>query len=120
MTYRPLADFWAAATQDERDAAYDNTRAVTDSAALIAARNAASAEFRAAHAGHLDLPYAPGERTRWDLFPAAAPGAPCLVFVHGGYWQRNRREDFASWPRAPWRAAGPSLCPATRWPPMRR
>ena len=94
MTPYPLADFWAGATQDRRDAAYDNTRAVTDSAALITARNAASAEFRAAHAGHLDLLYAPGERTRWDLFPAAAPDAPCLVFVHGGYWQRNRREDF--------------------------
>jgi acetyl esterase/lipase len=94
MTHYPMADFWAGATRDQRDAAYDNTRAVTDSAALIAARNAASAAFRAAHGGHLDLPYAPGERTRWDLFPAAAPDAPCLVFVHGGYWQRNRREDF--------------------------
>jgi acetyl esterase/lipase len=95
MTNHPLPAFWASATSDQRDAAYDNTRAVADSAALIAARNAASAAFRAAHAGHLDLPYAPGERTRWDLFPAAEPGAPCLVFVHGGYWQRNRREDFA-------------------------
>jgi acetyl esterase/lipase len=94
MTYRLLPDFWAAATPDERDAAYDNTRAVTDSAALVAARNAASVPFRAAHAGHLDLPYAAGERTKWDLFPAAEAGAPCLVFVHGGYWQRNRREDF--------------------------
>jgi acetyl esterase/lipase len=94
MTHYPMAGFWASATRDQRDAAYDNTRAVTDSAALIAARNAASAEFRAAHAGHLDLPYAAGERTRWDLFPGAAPDAPCLVFVHGGYWQRNRREDF--------------------------
>jgi arylformamidase len=94
MTHYPMADFWAAATRDQRDAAYDNTRAVVDSAALIAARNAASAAFRGAHPGHLDLPYAPGERTKWDLFPAAAPDAPCLVFVHGGYWQRNRREDF--------------------------
>ncbi|MDO9712065.1 alpha/beta hydrolase [Paracraurococcus lichenis] len=91
----PLPPFWAGATQDERDAAYDNTRAVADSAALIAARNAASAAFRAAHAGHLDLAYGEAERTRWDLFPAAEPGAPCLVFVHGGYWQRNRREDFS-------------------------
>jgi arylformamidase len=94
MTLYPMANFWADATRDERGAAYDNTRAVADSAALIAARNAASAEFRAAYPGHLDLPYAAGERTKWDLFPATAPDAPCLVFVHGGYWQRNRREDF--------------------------
>lgn len=94
MTRYPMPDGWAEATPDQRDAAYDNTRAVADSAALIAARNAASAAFRAAHPRHLDLPYAAGERTRWDLFPAAAPEAPCLVFIHGGYWQRNRREDF--------------------------
>ncbi len=68
---------------------------VADSAQQIAARNALSAEFRAAHAGHLDLPYGEAERERWDLFPGADPAAPCLVFIHGGYWQRNRREDFA-------------------------
>ncbi|MEN0074226.1 MAG: alpha/beta hydrolase [Paracraurococcus sp.] len=96
MTQKGLPGFWAAATQAERDAAYDNTRAVADSAALIAARVAASAPLRARHGGALDLAYAAGERTRWDLFPAADPGAPCLVFIHGGYWQRNRREDFAA------------------------
>jgi acetyl esterase/lipase len=30
-----------------------------------------------------------------DLFPAADPGAPCLVFIHGGYWQMNSKESFA-------------------------
>ncbi|RAI60470.1 alpha/beta hydrolase [Roseicella frigidaeris] len=90
-----MTGWWEALTQAERDAAYDNTGAVADSAALIAARVAASAEFRASHGGPLDLPYAPAERTRWDLFPAAEARAPCLVFIHGGYWQRNRREDFA-------------------------
>ncbi|MFC7477123.1 alpha/beta hydrolase [Dankookia sp. GCM10030260] len=96
MTHYPMADFWAGATPDQRDAAYDNTRAVADSAALIAARNAASAAFRATRPQHLDLAYAAGDRCRWDLFPAREPGAPCLVFVHGGYWQRNRREDFCA------------------------
>ena len=50
---------------------------------------------RAARPEHLDLPYAAGERTKWDLFPAAEAGAPCFVHVHGGYWQRNNREMFA-------------------------
>src|SRR5262249_36594897 len=31
----------------------------------------------------------------WDLYPAADSQAPCLVFIHGGYWQRNSREVFA-------------------------
>lgn len=89
-----LPAFWAGASQSERDAAYDNTGAVADSAALIAARDAAAAAFRAAHPGHLDLAYGEGEREAWDLFPGRDPAAPCLVFIHGGYWQRNRRQDF--------------------------
>ena len=72
-----LPEGWAGWAQKARDDAYNNTDMVADSGAQIAARNAASAAFRAAHAGHLDA------------------AAPCLVFIHGGYWQRNRREDFA-------------------------
>lgn len=90
-----FAEGWRYWSQAERDAAYDNTGQVADSAQQIAARNAASAAFRASHAGHLDLPYGEAERERWDLYPGRDPAAPCLVFIHGGYWQRNRREDFA-------------------------
>ena len=90
-----LAEGWASWPQKARDDAYNNTDMVADSAQQVAARNALSAEFRAAHAGHLNLPYGEAERERWDLFPGADPAAPCLVFIHGGYWQRNRREDFA-------------------------
>jgi acetyl esterase/lipase len=81
-------------SQAAKDAAYNNAAAVADSANLSAARRAASAEYRAAHAGHLDLPYGPGARQKWDIYPGAA-GAPCLVFIHGGYWFMNSREDFA-------------------------
>jgi len=95
VSYNPLPGFWAAATPAARDAAYNSNAAVADSAALIAARNAASDAFRAAHAGHLDLAYGPRERNRWDLYPAADPAAPCLVFIHGGYWQRNSAAAFA-------------------------
>ena len=96
MAYDPLPSFWAGASKAERSAAYDNSTAVADSPALIAARNAEAAPFRAARAGHLDLRYGATERTAWDLFPARDPSAPCLVFIHGGYWQRNRREDFCA------------------------
>jgi acetyl esterase/lipase len=86
---------WAELSQAARDAAYNNNLAVANSAALIERRNAASAAFRAAHAAGLDVPYGPAPRQRFDLFPASAASAPCLVFIHGGYWQRNTREDFA-------------------------
>ena len=88
-------DGWGRLTQAERNAAYDNNAATADSAALVAARNAASAAFRAEHSGHLDLAYGSRERQKWDIYPAADPGAPVLIFIHGGYWQRNAREFFA-------------------------
>ena len=86
---------WAAMSRAERDAAYDNGAAVPGAAALNAERIAASAAFRASVPGALDVPYGPGERQRWDLFPGRDASAPCLVFLHGGYWQRGRREEFA-------------------------
>jgi acetyl esterase/lipase len=87
---------WGSMSRAARDAAYNNSDAVTDSAALNAARGEASAAFRAAHPEHLDLRYGPRERNTWDLFPAADPNAPCLVFIHGGYWQRNSKDMFAN------------------------
>lgn len=86
---------WHAMTRAERDSAYNNSAAVSDSAELNARREAQSAAFRSAHAGHLDIPYGSRARNKWDLYPAADAGAPCLVFIHGGYWQRNSREQFA-------------------------
>jgi arylformamidase len=88
---------WGKMTQAERDAAYNNSLAVADSPALNDARGAASATFRAGYASaRLDLPYGPLPRNKWDLFPAADARAPCLVFIHGGYWQRNTRENFGA------------------------
>lgn len=87
---------WPAMSQSERDDAYDNRKAVPEALELIAARNAAAKIFRSARPAHLDLAYGPRERNRWDLFPGADLAAPCLVFIHGGYWQMNRREDFAA------------------------
>jgi arylformamidase len=87
---------WATLDQARRNAAYDNVAAVANSAELIEARNAASAKYRQAYPRALDIPYAPGARTAFDLYPATEASAPCLVFIHGGYWQRNSRELFAA------------------------
>jgi arylformamidase len=86
---------WATLSQAERDAAYDNNAAVKNSAALIAERNQASEALRASRKSFLDVPYGDREKTKNDLYPAADKAAPCLVFLHGGYWQRNSREVFA-------------------------
>ena len=83
---------WAYLTREERDLAYNNTAAVPNAPQIQAARAAASAQFRATRPGKLDLPYGSSERQKWDLFPAAEPTSPCLVFIHGGYWQRGARD----------------------------
>ncbi|MBS0540563.1 MAG: alpha/beta hydrolase [Proteobacteria bacterium] len=102
---------WGTMSKAERDAAYNNSDAVKNSAQLNEARNAASAAFRKAHPEHLDLPYGKKERNSWDLFPAKDPNAPCLVFIHGGYWQRNSKDMFANLIEGPyargWAAALP-------------
>ncbi|MGG5822293.1 alpha/beta hydrolase [Falsiroseomonas sp. HW251] len=90
-----LPAFWASASQAERDAAYNNAAAVACSAQWTTERDAAAAAFRTAHPARLDLRYGEADREAWDLFPGPRRDAPCLVFIHGGYWQRNRREDFA-------------------------
>jgi acetyl esterase/lipase len=87
---------WGTMSKAERDAAYNNSDAVKNSTELNEARIAASAAFRKAHPEHLDVRYGQCERNTWDLFPAKDANAPCLVFIHGGYWQRNSKDQFAN------------------------
>ena len=86
---------WAAMSKVARDAAYNCGTAVPDSTQIVDGWIKASAEFRAQNPKHLDLAYGPGERNKWDLFPAKNPKAPCLIFIHGGYWQARNREHFS-------------------------
>lgn len=102
---------WGTLSRPERDAAYNNSEAVADSAVLNAAREVASSVFRSTNPMHLDLRYGKRERNTWDIFPVANPDAPCLVFIHGGYWQRNSKEQFSNFIAGPhargWAAALP-------------
>ncbi len=102
---------WGTLSRAERSSAYDNIGAVPNSVSLNTARAEASAAFRAANKGHLDLRYGPRERNTWDLFPSSNPDAPCLIFIHGGYWQRNSKDQFANLVAGPlaigWSAALP-------------
>jgi arylformamidase len=92
---------WRGMTRAELDTAYDNRAAVKNSAAKLAEWTERSARFRAAHPALLDLPYGPRPRNRIDVFRAGARGAPLLVFIHGGYWQRNAKEPFACMAEGP-------------------
>jgi len=46
--------------------------------------------------GIYDLHYGMGAAERLDLFPAIGQPAPLLVFIHGGYWHSQRKEEACS------------------------
>jgi arylformamidase len=92
---------WRGMTRAELDTAYDNRGAVKNSAAALASWTERSARLRAAHPELLDLSYGARPRNRIDLFRAGARAAPLLVFIHGGYWQRNAKELFACMAEGP-------------------
>ncbi|HZM45077.1 MAG TPA: alpha/beta hydrolase [Burkholderiales bacterium] len=76
------------------DAAYNNSAAVPEYEAIKAGWDARSARVRQGRRGHLDLAYGGEPRQRLDLLLADSPRAPTLMFIHGGYWQRNDKEGF--------------------------
>src|SRR5436190_5411877 len=75
------------------DAGYNNSAAVAGSAAIVEEWTRRSAVVRSRFSASLDLIYGKDQRNRIDLFEAK-PGAPLLVFIHGGYWQMRAKENF--------------------------
>lgn len=85
---------WESMDRAALDRAYNNSAAVPESAQMFKEWQARSAQLRAQHPEHLDLPYGPRERNRIDYF-SAGPNTPVLIFFHGGYWQMRSKDDFA-------------------------
>src|ERR1700722_5064615 len=75
---------WRSLSQEALDSGLNNGAAVAGSGNMVEGWEKLSAEMRARHSAHLDLQYGPRERNRID-FLKAAPGAPTLLFIHGGY-----------------------------------
>lgn len=88
------------------EAQYNNRAAVPDHPVVMARWKADAEAARAAHPP-IALPYGPGERHIIDLFEAA-PDAPIVVFLHGGYWQALDRSWF-SWIAPPLLGHGVSV-----------
>ncbi|MPZ40690.1 MAG: alpha/beta hydrolase fold domain-containing protein [Rhizobiales bacterium] len=88
---------WQTMSLTERNLAYNNVEHVGPDFARKKTEEwaAASKDLREKRPQHLNLAYAQGERTKWDLYPATDPKAPCFVHIHGGYWQRGSKEIFA-------------------------
>lgn len=95
---------WRGMTRAQIDAAYNNSAAVKNSADKLADWTRRSARLRETTDATLDLAYETRPRNRVDIFRCGRAGAPLLVYIHGGYWQRNAKEMFSCL------AEGPLAC----------
>jgi arylformamidase len=85
---------WRSLDRAALDVAYNNGTAVANSGAIVAAWEQRSAALRLRDDAMLDLAYGPKPRNRVDFIKCAAPHAPTLAFIHGGYWQMRAKEGF--------------------------
>ncbi len=82
-------------TKIDYEAEYNNRRRVPEHEAIGARWAKASDEWRAQGDILADQAYGPGERNRYDLYRAhrtGGGGAPLVIYIHGGYWQRGDRK----------------------------
>jgi arylformamidase len=86
---------WQGFTQAALDGGYNNMAAVADSQARLDDWTARSANLRSSAGAECDRPYGTGERQRFDVFRCGVAGARLIVFIHGGWWQRNSKEVFS-------------------------
>jgi arylformamidase len=89
----PFTLDWRSLSREALDSGLNNSAAVAGSSEMVEGWGKLSAEMRARHGAHLNLQYGPRERNRID-FLKAAPNAPTLLFIHGGYWQMRAKEFF--------------------------
>lgn len=82
-------------TQAQIDAQYDVERSVPDF--TVYARHYTDQSRLARHRLRcaLDVPFGPTRAETLDIFPAAEPGAPVFVFIHGGYWRMLSSKEFS-------------------------
>ncbi|UOO88535.1 alpha/beta hydrolase [Vitreoscilla massiliensis] len=79
---------------------YDNSRTVSDEAAILADFQQRSLQAYTHHP-HSSHAYGVHPRQQYDVFACGAVGAPILVFIHGGYWQWCDKSDFGFIVNAP-------------------
>ncbi|MAS04829.1 MAG: alpha/beta hydrolase [Ahrensia sp.] len=80
--------------QAQKDAAYNNSEAVEDSAERLKDWECRSAACREASGARPDIRYGEKPNNLIDFFPSGSTNGPLFVFIHGGYWHRNSKEIF--------------------------
>lgn len=85
--------------RSELDRQYNNLARIPDHEAYAARWSAASLQTRESAPCRLDIAYGDRPRERLDLFfpedPETLRDAPIHVFIHGGYWYAQAKENFS-------------------------
>lgn len=82
----------------DHEAEYNNRARVKNSSEIIARWAVESADTLKTLAPERDIAYGPKPRNKFDLYRpgSTATGAgPLVAYIHGGYWQRGAKEDYA-------------------------
>jgi arylformamidase len=82
-------------SKEELDELYETARRVPDVADFVARFETRSEAARQQLPCRLDVAYGEHPRERLDLFAAASPDAPVLLFFHGGYWRASTKERYS-------------------------
>lgn len=82
-------------TRAQMNDAYNLTRYIPDSAALLDDFQQRSDRVYEQFPCQRNIQYAPAERTTLDYFPSLKKHAPTVIFIHGGFWQSTCKELFA-------------------------
>jgi len=85
---------WSCLTPQEREFHYNPQKAFPDFARHQQARAPLNARARRELAAHWDVPYGEHPLHTLDIFPAAS-GAPAHLFLHGGYWRAQDKQNFS-------------------------
>ncbi len=106
------------------DRMYNNRELVPEHPAFFERWAAESAAVREALGAKVDLRYGEGPGETLDVISAPQPGAPVLVFIHGGYWRALDKSEH-SFVARPFHARGAcvvlpnyALCPGTPEAPV--
>ena len=96
---------WGGLTRRQVSQQYDMRVAVPDGGKYSDAKRTLSEKVRAALPGPRDVPYGSGPRQQLDIYPAEKPGAPVLLYIHGGAWRYLDKSVYA-FIAEPWRQRG--------------
>lgn len=82
-------------SQAELDRAYDVEASVPNFMAYAHQFVESSAQTRRDLRHHSGMRFGPTCEEHCDIFPASRPGAPVMIFIHGGYWRMLNASDFS-------------------------